>query len=154
MAFGSIRQSPSSDAATFFKASAALGRRQSQAVCLFTTDERYFHIQARQQSPDSHSWHRVKYWGHDRNGALMTYQSAAASRATCIPRGWMGQFRSRWKYKLIREPGDKVSIKGTWIELCLSFSDEWILMNLYAPTLCQRHLLISALSLRGHKAWP
>lgn len=75
MAFGSIRQSPSSE-------------------CLFTTDEGYFHIQAWQQSPDSHSWHLVKYWGHDRNGALMTYQSAAVSRATCIPPGWMGQFRS------------------------------------------------------------
>lgn len=61
----------------------------------------------------------------------MTYQSARGSRATCIPRGWMGQFRSRSEFKLIGEPGEKVSIKETWIELCLSFSVEWILMNLY-----------------------
>lgn len=38
-----------------------------------------------------------------------------SSAATCIPRGWMGQFRSRSKDKLIRELWESFSIKGTWI---------------------------------------
>lgn len=73
------------------------------------------------ESPDSCSYQRMKYWGHDRSGTLNDISVCCSSRATRIPRGWMGQFRSRSEYKLIRELGERVSIKETWIELCLSF---------------------------------
>ena len=73
------------------------------------------------ESPDSCSYQHMKYWGHDRSGTLNDISVCCSSRATRIPRGWMGQFRSRSEYKLIRELGERVSIKETWIELCLSF---------------------------------
>lgn len=83
----------------------------------------------------------MKYWGHNHSGDRNDISVCCSRRATRIPRGWMGQFRSSAEYKLIREPGERVSIKGTWIELCSYF--KWIFTNLYVHTLCRANLLIS-----------
>lgn len=83
------------------------------------------------QPPDRRSRHRYEILGPRSQRDSNDISVCRGSRATCIPRGWMGQFRSRSEFKLIGELGEKVSIKETWIELCLSFSLEWVLMNLY-----------------------
>lgn len=71
-----------------------------------------------QESPDSRSYEIL---GPRSQRDFNDISVCCSSKATCIPCGWMGQFRSRSEYKLIRELGERVSIKETWIELCLSF---------------------------------
>lgn len=91
VAVGSIRQSPSSNAAKFFKASAESwrGGGAGQRACLPPMKDNFISSVAA-EPPDSHSWRRVKYWGHDRSGTLMTYQSAAvAGLLVYLAAGWV-----------------------------------------------------------------
>lgn len=91
VAVGSIRQSPSSDAAKFFKASAesCRGGGAGRRACLPLMKDNFISSVAA-EPPDSHSWRRVKYWGHDRSGTLMTYQSAAvAGLLVYLAAGWV-----------------------------------------------------------------
>lgn len=71
-----------------------------------------------QPSPDSRSYEIL---GPRSQRDSNDISVCRGSKATRIPCGWMGQFRSRSEFKLIRELGEKVSIKETWIELCMSF---------------------------------
>lgn len=72
---------------------------------------------ARQESPDSNSKCRMrgKKSGPQSQRGSNDISVCCSSEATRIPRGWMGQFRSRSEDKLIRELGESISIKGTWI---------------------------------------
>lgn len=91
VAVGSIRQSPSSNAATFLKASAESwrGGGAGQRACLPLMKDNFISSVA-VGPPDSHSWRRMKYWGHDRSGTLMTYQSAAvAGLLVYLAAGWV-----------------------------------------------------------------
>lgn len=75
-------------AAKFFKASAESWRGLGGVLVYRWWEIISYSVQ--QESPDSPPYHRMKYWGQDRSGTLMTYQSAAVARLLVyLAAGWV-----------------------------------------------------------------